>query len=227
MLKNKPSAILFDLDGTIADTALDLSATLNHLLLLSGRSEIDHNQVRNMVGEGAKALIIKGFSHNGERPDEQEIEALYEQYIDYYRTHIADKTVVFPGVLEMLKTLHQQNIPLAICTNKNIELTHLLLEELEIIDYFSAATCGDSFPFKKPDPRHLFSTCELMNADPEFAIMVGDSINDIKAAKAAKMLSVGVSFGYTKTPMSELSPDLIIDHFDKFFDVLNGFMPHP
>tara|TARA_R110002096_G_scaffold416576_3_gene619699 strand:+ start:141001 stop:141684 length:684 start_codon:yes stop_codon:yes gene_type:complete len=227
MLKNKPSAILFDLDGTIADTALDLSATLNHILTLSGRNAIDHHQVRNMVGEGAKALIIKGFSHNGETPSEQEIEVLYEQYIDYYRAHIADKTVVFPGTLELLKTLNEQNIPLAICTNKNIELTHLLLEELEIINYFSAATCGDSFPFKKPDPRHLFSTCDLMSADPKYAIMVGDSINDVKAAKAANMISVGVSFGYTKTPISELSPDLIIDHFDEFVSALNGFMPHP
>lgn len=225
MLNKKPSAILFDLDGTIADTALDLSATLNHLLTLAGRQEISHDQVRNMVGEGALALIIKGFSHNGEKPTQKELDILFDQYLEYYRNHIADHTVIFPGALQMLKTLKEQNIPLAICTNKNIDLTHLLLKELDIIDYFATITCGDSFPYKKPDPRHLFSTCKLMNVDPTDAIMVGDSINDIEAARTAKILSVGVTFGYTKTSMTDLSPDLIINHFDEFFDAINQFKP--
>ncbi len=227
MLKNKPSAILFDLDGTIADTALDLAATLNHLLTIAGRDIIEPSLVRNMVGQGAKALIIKGFSHTGKTPDDQEIEALFDQYLDYYMNHIADETVLFPGAKKLLDSIHAHEIPMAICTNKNIELTHALLKEMNIDDYFSAVTCGDSFPYKKPDPRHLFSTCELMNADPDRAIMVGDSINDIDAGKAAKMITVGVSFGYTETPVHELGPDIIIDHFDEFTAAVNGFTPHP
>ena len=221
MLNNKPSAVLFDLDGTIADTALDLAATLNHLLTTSGRNEIHHDRVRNMVGEGARALIIKGFEYNNEELTDQEVEVLHDEYINYYRSHIADKTVLFPNVFITLETLARQNIPLAICTNKSMELTHLLLKQLKIFDFFTAVTCGDSFAYKKPDPRHLITTCKLMKADPKQAIMVGDSINDIDAAKRANMLSVGVSFGYTLTPIDELSPNIIINHFNEFFDALN------
>tara|TARA_B110000459_G_scaffold203166_1_gene258565 strand:- start:346 stop:1038 length:693 start_codon:yes stop_codon:yes gene_type:complete len=221
MLNNKPSAVLFDLDGTIADTALDLAATLNHLLTTSGRNEIHHDRVRNMVGEGARALIIKGFEYNNEELTDQEVEVLHDEYINYYRSHIADKTVLFPNVFITLETLVRQNIPLAICTNKSIELTHLLLKQLKIFDLFTAVTCGDSFAYKKPDPRHLITTCKLMKADPKQAVMVGDSINDIEAAKKANMLSVGVSFGYTLTPINELSPNIIINHFNEFFDALN------
>jgi phosphoglycolate phosphatase len=222
MLNNKPSAILFDLDGTIADTALDLSATLNHLLTVAGRDTIDHSLVRHMVGQGAKVLLLKGFSHTGHAPDEEELEELYLQYIDYYIKHIADETVLFPGAVRVLETLRSQDIPLAICTNKNIELTHALLQELKIDHLFSAVTCGDSFTFKKPDPKHLIATCELMDADPENAIMVGDSINDIKAGNAADMITVGVTFGYTERPVQEFGPDIVINHFDEFFDALNS-----
>lgn len=225
MLNNKPSAVLFDLDGTIADTALDLAATLNHLLTTSGRNEIHHDRVRNMVGEGARALIIKGFEYNNEELTDQEVEVLHDEYINYYRSHIADKTVLFPNVFITLETLVRQNIPLAICTNKSIELTHLLLKQLKIFDLFTAVTCGDSFAYKKPDPRHLITTCKLMKADPKQAVMVGDSINDIEAAKKANMLSVGVSFGYTLTPINELSPNIIINHFNEFFDALNKVKP--
>ncbi len=222
MLKNKPSAILFDLDGTIADTALDLSATLNYLLSMAGREEIDHSLVRNMVGQGAKALIMKGFSHTGEAPDEHELDALFDQYLEYYLDHIADETTLFPGTEAMLVTLKDQGIPLAICTNKNIELTHALLDEMNIAHYFAAVTCGDSFPFKKPDPRHLTATCEQMGADPKKAIMVGDSVNDIAAGLAANMLTVGVTFGYTEKPVQEFGPHIIIDRFDDFFDPVNN-----
>ncbi|MDA9180558.1 HAD hydrolase-like protein, partial [Emcibacteraceae bacterium] len=166
MLKNKPSAILFDLDGTVADTALDLSATLNYILKQNGRDEIENNLIRNMVGQGAKALILKGFSHTGSAPSEDQLDILLDQYLEYYLSHISDKTEIFPGTLELLDILKSQNINIAICTNKNIELTHTLLEDLKIKHYFNAITCGDSFEFKKPDPRHLYETCKLMNADP-------------------------------------------------------------
>lgn len=221
MLKNPPSAILFDLDGTIADTALDLTATLNHLLTRHGRKAIEHNTVRHMVGQGARALIIKGFSHTGDTPSESEVDKLFDDYLAYYLDHISDESELFEGFQEVLTELYAQKIPLAVCTNKNAALTNALLDDLNISHYFSAITCGDSFDYKKPDPRHLYSTCDLMNADPQKAIMVGDSINDIAAAKAANILSIGVTFGYTETPMSELGADIVIDHFDEFLDALS------
>lgn len=223
MLKNIPSAILFDLDGTVADTALDLSATLNYILKQNGRAEIDNHLIRNMVGQGAKALILKGFSHTGSTPSEDQLDILFDQYLEYYLNHISDKTEIFPGVVELFNHLKAQNIKIAICTNKNIELTHALLEDLNIKYYFDAITCGDSFDFKKPDPRHLYETCNLMNADPAKAIMVGDSINDIAAGNSAKMLTIGVTFGYTETPVSDLGPNIVIDHFDQFIEALNSY----
>lgn len=223
MLQHKPSAILFDLDGTIADTALDLSATLNHILQKNGHEKIENSLIRNMVGQGAKALITKGFSHTGKAPDDELLEALFHEYLDYYLKHISDETELFPGTIEMLDDLKSQGIPLAICTNKNIELTYALLNDFKIIDYFDAVTCGDSFEFKKPDPRHLISTCELMNAEPTEAIMVGDSINDIAAGNRVKMLTIGVTFGYTETPVQELGPDIVIDHFDEMVNAINTY----
>ncbi|MDG1707802.1 MAG: phosphoglycolate phosphatase [Emcibacteraceae bacterium] len=221
MFKKTPSAILFDLDGTIADTALDLSATLNHILKINGRDTIENALIRNMVGQGAKALILKGFTHTGDTPSEEKIDELFNEYLKYYLNHISDETELFPGTLSLLDQLKSLNIPLAICTNKNIELTTKLLENFNINQYFDAVTCGDSFSYKKPDPRHLYSTCELMSVDPLKAIMVGDSINDIAAGNSAKMLTVGVTFGYTEIPMSELGADIVIDKFDEFITSVN------
>lgn len=223
MLKNKPSAILFDLDGTIADSALDLAATLNHLLTSAGRRPIDSALVRNMVGEGAKALLIKGFEHNGETPSEELVDDLFNQYLDYYTAHICVETVLFPGALGMLDSLKSMDIPLAICTNKLTSLSNLLLKELEIDHYFSAVGCGDSFEFKKPDPRHLYATCEMLGAEPARAIMVGDSINDIAAGVKANMKTIGVTFGYTEIPMSELGAHITIDHFGELIPAIHQF----
>jgi phosphoglycolate phosphatase len=221
MLKKIPSAILFDLDGTIADTALDLSATLNHILKENGRATIDNSLIRNMVGQGAKALILKGFTHTGDAPNNNELDRLFHEYLEYYLNHISDETKIFPGTLKLLDQLKSMNIPLAICTNKNIELTTALLKDLTIDHYFNAVTCGDSFGYKKPDPRHLYSTCNLMSVSATDAIMVGDSINDIAAGNSADMLTVGVTFGYTETPMSELGADIVINHFDDFIASVN------
>lgn len=223
MLKNKPSAILFDLDGTVADTALDLSATLNYILKQNGRAEIENNLIRNMVGQGAKALILKGFGHTGDAPTDEQLEILFNQYLDYYLSHISDKTEIFPGAVDLFDKLKSQNIKIAICTNKNIELTHALLDDLDIKHYFDAISCGDSFDFKKPDPRHLNETCHLMDADPAKAIMVGDSISDIAAGNSANMITVGVTFGYTETPVTALEPDIVIDHFDQFIEAVNDY----
>ncbi|MDG1995810.1 MAG: HAD-IA family hydrolase [Emcibacteraceae bacterium] len=220
MFKKPPSAILFDLDGTIADTALDLSATLNHILKENGRATIDNTLIRNMVGQGAKALILEGFKHTGATPDDNELEKLFHEYLEYYLNHISDETVVFSGTLKLLDRLKSMNIPLAICTNKNKELTTALLKDLNIEYFFDAVTCGDSFDYKKPDPRHLYSTCDLMSVNAQDAIMVGDSINDIAAGNSADMLTVGVTFGYTETPMSELGADIVINHFDEFIDAV-------
>lgn len=221
MLKNKVSAIIFDLDGTLVDSARDLTSGVNYVLKKAGRAEITHDQVRLMVGHGPKELIIKAFSHTGILPPPDDIDKLTQQYLDHCLENISEKSVLYDGASALLNDLHAQDIPLGICTNKMSILTHALLKALNIDHYFTAVTCCDSFDYKKPDPRHIISTCQMMGADHRDAIMIGDSSSDIKAANAANMQSIAVSFGYSNIAPSDLGASAVIDHFDQFMAVAN------
>lgn len=215
---NKPSAIIFDLDGTLVDSARDLTGALNHVLRTANRPQIDISRVRHMVGDGARALIIKGFKETGALPNEKNLEAMLQDFLAYYLENITKSTIIFPGALDVIKKLKDMEIPLGLCTNKSIKLTEKLMSEIGLSDYFTAIIGGDSFEYCKPDPRHLTSTLETMNCAPDRAIMVGDSNNDILAARAAGIPVICVSFGYSKTPVSDFNPDIIIDHYDDFFE---------
>ncbi len=216
----KPSGVIFDLDGTLVDSARDLSAALNHVLKQASRPEIALSQVRHMVGDGARALIIKGFSETGHLPDDAEIDIIQDEFLSYYSDHITDQTIIFPGAMRVIERLAEMQIPLGLCTNKAIKLTEKIMTEFGLADYFSAIVGGDSFDYQKPDPRHLTSTLEIMRVEAEGAVMVGDSGNDILAAQRAGIPVIGVSFGYSKTPIAELNPDIIIDHYDDFLNSL-------
>lgn len=221
MFQNKkPSAIIFDLDGTLADSALDLSATLNYLLKIHGRPEVPLSNVRKMVGKGAKALIIKGFSETGTPPNDDELSTLFDQFIKYYGENISTTTIVFPNVHKTLEKLIMMDIKLGVCTNKPLGLSNQLLQNLDLSKYFSAVTGGDSFTYLKPDPRHILSTLNMLDADPKYAIMVGDSSNDIIAAQKANIASIAVTFGYTEQHVSEFHPSQIIDHYDDFIKAM-------
>ncbi|WP_321389660.1 HAD family hydrolase [Emcibacter sp.] len=223
-MSEKLKAVIFDLDGTLVDSARDLTATLNHVLGLEGRPKIHIDDVRHMVGHGSRALIIKGFDHSGEVPPDAEVDRLQGIFLDYYNSHIADHTIAFPGLHEALAELQDNGVKLAVCTNKVEDLSHKLLKALELDDFFCALTGGDSFDYKKPDPRHLTSTLELMGCPPEGAVMVGDSANDIDAARNAALPVVGVTFGYTPVPVEELKPNRVIDHFDQLIPALRDIM---
>tara|TARA_B100001939_G_scaffold348193_1_gene373644 strand:- start:5096 stop:5809 length:714 start_codon:yes stop_codon:yes gene_type:complete len=219
-MSEKLSAVLFDLDGTLVDSARDLTLSLNHVLRQTGRPEVSLDEVRHMVGHGARALIMKGMEKTGDVPPEEEIDQLQDMFLAYYQAHMSEETVVFPGVHDALSRLKKNGIDLAICTNKSELLTHKLLEELELAPYFTAVTGGDSYPFRKPDPRTLLATLEKMGQSAEKALMVGDSANDIEAARAAGLPVIGVSFGYTPVPVQDLKPDIVIDHYNEFFPAL-------
>lgn len=215
-----PSGIIFDLDGTLVDSARDLTGALNHVLRRAKRPEMEISRVRHMVGDGARALIIKGFSETGTLPDEAETEAILLDFLDFYMTNITAQTIIFPGALGVIEKLAEMNIPLGLCTNKAIKLTEKLMAETGLSKYFTAIVGGDSFEYCKPDPRHLMSTLEMMQCPLGRAIMVGDSDNDILASRAADIPVIGVSFGYSKAPVAELDPDMVIDHYDDFFNAL-------
>ncbi len=209
-----PPIVVFDLDGTLAETAPDLIATLNVVLRREGMTELPLEQARDMIGAGAKALIQRAFDVAGKDLPSAHLDSLFVQFLDYYRDHIADLTELFPGVTAALDHLKKDGFCLAVCTNKLEEHARLLLEKLGILDRFAALAGKDTFVFSKPDPRHLLETIRRAGGDPSRAIMVGDSRTDIDTAKAAGIPVIGVPFGYTDVPIHALGADVVVEHFD-------------
>lgn len=221
-----PAPILvFDLDGTLADTARDLIGTLNVLLAEAGLPAVAHSDARSLVGAGARALIERGFARHGVAPAEPDIARLVTRFLAHYEAHIADETRLFPGARAALDRFHGAGFRLAICTNKPEPLARLLLDRLNAADHF-AAICGrGSFPVHKPDPEMLRRTIAAAGGDPRRAVMVGDSHTDIETARNAGVPVVAVDFGYTDTPVTALGPDRIISHFDELWDAAHALLP--
>ncbi|MDP2150654.1 MAG: HAD-IA family hydrolase [Parvibaculum sp.] len=217
--------LLFDLDGTLADTALDLCATMNVILEMHGRDGVPQERVRHLVGGGARLLLERGFRETGTPADEALLDLSFRQFIDYYSRHIADHTKLWPGVRNQLDLLAERKALMAVCTNKPERLSHQLLAMLGIDHYFPVVIGGDTLPVKKPDPEHLFEAIRRLGGDAGHAVMVGDSEADIEAAKNARLPSICVSFGYTRVPVADLGADLVIDHFDAFPEALKTLMP--
>ncbi|MFC7399775.1 phosphoglycolate phosphatase [Chelatococcus sp. GCM10030263] len=230
MNKHRPPVLVFDLDGTLADTAPDLIGTLNVVLTHEGLPPLPLEQARDLIGAGAKALLERGLALSGRASGADETERLYAHFMRHYHDHIADLSRLFPGVEDALRHFADAGWLLAVCTNKIERHAVRLLELLGAADRF-AAICGrDSFDYYKPDPRHLTLTIEKAGGDPARAIMVGDSLTDIKTAKAAGIPVIAVPFGYTEIPVDQLDPDRIITHFDELWDAvagLDGFAPSP
>lgn len=206
--------VVFDLDGTLAETAPDVMATLNVLLQREGLPLLPVSAARTLVGAGAKALIERGFKAAGHPLSPEKLESLFADFLVHYLDHVADLSFLFPGVEAALAGLADQGHLLAVCTNKPERHSKALIEKLGVIERFAAIAGRDTFAFCKPDPRHLTETIRLAGGDPARAVMVGDSRTDIDTAKAAGIPVVAVPFGYTDTPVHELGPDVVIDHFD-------------
>jgi len=222
---NTHPVVLFDLDGTLADTALDLCHTMNVLLERHGRAHVPEAHVRSMVGAGARKIMERSFKATGAPADETLLDQLFEEFLDYYGDHIADHTVLFPGVLNQLEALMAQDVKLGVCTNKSERLTHQLLQTLRIDHFFPVVIGGDTLAVRKPDPLHLTEAVARLGSTIEGAVMVGDSPPDIEAARAALIPSVCVTFGYTDIPAAQLGADHLIDHFDALPAALKVLRP--
>jgi phosphoglycolate phosphatase len=208
----RPRAIVFDLDGTLVDTALDLGRALNALLAEYSRPTVGLNDIRHMVGDGAAKLVERGFSASGGLP--KPLPELSKRFIEIYGAGVADESRPFPGVIETLERCAAAGIGLGVCTNKPTGLSKSLLDALDLSRFFTSLAGGDG-PVRKPDPRHLLGVVEELHAAPETSLMVGDSTNDVAAARAAHMKVVIVSFGYTTVPPAQLGGDRLIDRFDE------------
>lgn len=215
--------VIFDLDGTLVDSAPDLMDALNATLAREGIAPLSESQVRPLLGAGARALLERGFAAVGRSVSPDRMEALFEAFLDHYRAHLVDRTRVFPGVEAALDRLEGAGCRLAVATNKLESLSVPILEKLGLAHRFVAICGQDTFReadgrnIPKPDPRMLLGCVAQAGGAPERAVMVGDSRTDIDAARRVGMPVAAVDFGYTDTPVAELGPDRVISHFDELF----------
>lgn len=216
--------IIFDLDGTLIDTAPDLVDTLNVILKREGYEPVPFDRARNAIGGGAKRLLEYGLTQQGTPIAPDRLDRLYADYLQYYSEHIADRSRPFPGLERALDDLAARGYRLAVCTNKLEWLSVRLLELLNLRPRF-AAICGqDTFRIAKPSPDILRKTIAAAGGNPTSAIMVGDSITDITTARAADVPVVAVDFGYTDTPVTLLGPDRVISAFDALAATIDGLL---
>ena len=206
-----PPALIFDLDGTLADTAPDLLGATNAVLAARGRPLLDLGHLRHMVGFGAHALIGQAMEASGAPVTEAQMPALTDIFIAHYTTHIADGTRLFPGVAQTLASLKAGGARLAVLTNKPQSLTDLLLPQLELEGLFAAVYGAGRKTYTKPDPRIFHDVVEDCGGGP--AVMIGDSITDLNTARAASVPCILMSYGFTPVPAKDLGADLVLDDF--------------
>jgi len=210
-MQNDLPILLFDLDGTLVDTAPDLVTTLNVILAKYGRDTLPLDSVTKMVGDGARALLERGFAATG--APASDLDALTAEFIEIYVAACTVHSKPFDGVVETLEGFAAAGHRMGVCTNKPQAPSETILEQLDLMRFFDAVVGGDRFPVRKPDAGHLLGTLDLMEAPGRPAIMVGDSHNDVASARNAGMPVVVVSYGYTVTPPAELGGDILVDRF--------------
>jgi phosphoglycolate phosphatase len=207
------AVILFDLDGTLVDTAPDLIGSLNAVLAEQGLPAQSREDAGHLVGRGARALIERGFAAAGQPLDDDLAVTLTGRFIEIYRTRIAEESRPYPGCVEALKALRAAGARLAVCTNKPTGLSNLLLDALELTPLFEAIVGADSAPAPKPDRRHVLAAMNAAGGYPSRTLFVGDSAIDVAAAKAAGTPIVAVSFGYSDIAPEALGADILIDRY--------------
>jgi phosphoglycolate phosphatase len=204
--------VVFDLDGTLVDTAPDLINALNFVLDREGLPPVPLHSARNMIGAGARRLIERGLEVEGRVAGLEDITRLTRDFINYYAAHIADISRPFHGLEGALDDLSARGYRFAVCTNKLEWLSKLLLDRLGLSWRFSAICGADTFGVSKPDPAILRQTIARAGGEPSAAIMVGDAGPDIGVARRAGIPVIGVEFGYTEVPIADLKPDRVIGH---------------
>ena len=224
--KSRPT-IVFDLDGTLVDTAPDLVATLNHILTREGLGPLPYDAARNMVGRGARAMIESGLKASGRMLPAVEVNRLEHDFIDHYAANIAVHSQPFAEVEAILGRLADDGYRLAVCTNKLERLSIQLLDALGLSRRFIAICGPDTFGLPKPNPKILLGTIERAGGSRDLAVMVGDSITDISTARAAAIPVIAVDFGYTDIPVRDLNADHMVSAFTELPSAVNGLLGQP
>ncbi|MBV1703732.1 MAG: HAD hydrolase-like protein [Hyphomicrobiales bacterium] len=220
---NLPRPLLvFDLDGTIADTAPDLIGALNRTLADVGEAPEPLSNASKLVGAGGRAMIARAMAWRGRPLTAEAVEPLFAKFLAHYEAHIADESFLFPGLTAALDRFAGEGYVFAVCTNKYENLANTLLKRLEIASRF-AFVCGqDTFGIGKPDPKPLLGTIAAAGGAVGRVTMVGDAQPDIGAARAAKVPVVAVGFGYSEPPVAELGADRTIGHYDELWEAVRS-----
>lgn len=210
-----PVLAVFDLDGTLIDTAPDLIDSLNHTIAARSLEPLVYSDLTHLVGSGARAMIERAFALRGRPLGNGELEPMIDRFVEHYRAGMPGKSQPYPGLVQALDRLETAGLRFAVCTNKMEGLARPLLETLGLSDRFSAITGGDTFAVRKPDAEHLLGTIQLAGGDPKRTVMIGDSLNDFKVAANAKVPSIAVPFGYSEVAVETLNPTVVIENFDE------------
>ena len=222
--------IAFDLDGTLAETAGDMHTALNHVLVAEGLPKATLLDVRNFVGAGARALIIRAFGVHSIHHDDARLDQLTEAYIAAYALDIATHSTPFPGLVAALEKLKSFGATLCVCTNKRTDLSNQLLDKLDLSHHFAAVIGSDIPRNRKPHPDHYIAAIRAAHGDPARSLMIGDSSNDVQSAKAAGAPVAVYAYGYTDTAPDLLGADAVFKHFEDLPDLavrLLNYQPIP
>lgn len=213
-------AAIFDLDGTLIHSLPDLTVAINHILAEEGRAPLTDAELGPMVGDGAHTLVERAFAARGGLPGD--VAPLLKRFLDFYEAHATVLTRPFPEVVDTLARLKARGVLLAVCTNKPTAATLEILRALELEHFFAVVVGGDDTPALKPNPAHVDAVLDRLGVTREEAVFIGDSINDVLAAKGARLPCILVSFGYSRTPVAELGADLVVDDFHYVGDAIVG-----
>ena len=221
--------VLFDLDGTLIDTAPDLMNAHNHVMQKFGYETKSTNEIRNLVGKGAASMIGRSLWNQARKElkkiDDEKIKSkMVDEFIDYYGKNIAVESKLLPGVLEFLKWCKKNNISMAVCTNKTEYLAVDLLKKINVYDYFEYVAGYNTFDYCKPDPRHLTNVIEIIQGELKKSIMIGDSETDSESAKAAGLPFILVEDGYTDKTINEIYHNHLIKDFNGIEQIINKYL---
>ncbi len=212
--------VVFDLDGTLVDTAPDLVHAANHVLAHAGFGPVPGEVLRPFISFGSRRMIVEGLAHHGGVLPDGEIDIMWQAFLRHYADNIAVDSRPYPLIQRRLTQLAERGSLLAVCTNKVEELSRKLLSTLGLLDHFGAVCGRDTFAVCKPHPDHLIATIRAAGGELGNAIMVGDSDTDVATARAAGVPIIGVTFGYTEIPMRDLWPDVVIDDYSALDDAI-------
>ncbi|MDW6024645.1 phosphoglycolate phosphatase [Mesorhizobium sp. BAC0120] len=220
-----PRAVLFDLDGTLIDSVPDIRAAVNELLARRGLGPLPLDQVKSMIGNGVQKLVERAFAATTESLSPAELQDEYMAMLDIYAKHLTGLTTLMPGVRGALDALHGEGVRLGLVTNKPQRFIETILDHFRLAHFFGTVIGGDAGVAKKPAPDMLLAALDQFGAKPWDAVMVGDSVSDVKAARAAGTFAIIVRGGYTVVPVEQLGADVVIDSFRQLGGVLPTLKP--